>query len=65
MLLLYLVILGGCLVCKEVTVEPRSVNPERTCRQAGLLLVAGSPQYIMSGPTQTSLLLAQPFPLCP
>lgn len=44
MLLLYLVILGGCLVCEEVTVEPRRVNSDRTCSQAGLLLVAGSPQ---------------------
>lgn len=50
MLLLYLVILRGCLVCEEIAVDPRKVNPDRTCSQAGLVLVGGSPWYVMSGP---------------
>lgn len=58
MLLLYLVILGGCLVCEEIAVDPRKVNPDRTCSQAGLVLVGGSPWYVVSGPTQTNLFLS-------
>lgn len=42
MLLRYLVILGRCLVCEEVTVDSRGVNPDKACSQAGLLLMAGS-----------------------